>query len=75
MYRIDVQAEINVQVEKFLKNIKHARQNRRAGGKIFSKSINVQTKIILCRGNFGEAISCHWNFGILWDVLEYFGIL
>ena len=45
MYQIDVQDEINVQEGKFLKNIKCAGQNRRAGGKIFSKSINVQTKI------------------------------
>ena len=52
VYRIDVQTEINVQVGKFLKNIKRAGQNRRAEGKIFSKSINVQTKIRPCRGNF-----------------------
>ena len=82
MYRIDVQAEINVQVEKFLKNIKRAGQNRRAGGKIFSKSINVQTKIRPCRGevwggNFlplelWDTLRC---FGILKDTLEYFRIL
>ena len=35
---IDVQGEINVQVGKFLKNIKRAGQNRRAGGKIFLKN-------------------------------------
>ena len=35
--RIDVQAQINVQVGKFLKNIKSAGQNRRAGGKLFLK--------------------------------------
>ena len=52
VYRIDVQEEINVQVGKFLKNIKRAGQNRRTGGKIFSKSINVQTKIRPCRGEF-----------------------
>ena len=52
VYRIDVQTEINVQVEKILKNIKRAGQNRRAGVKIFSKSINVQTKIRPCRGDF-----------------------
>ena len=52
MYRIDVLTEIKVQVEKFLKNNKRAGQNRRAGGKIFSKSINVQTKIRPCRGEF-----------------------
>ena len=72
VYRIDVQAEINVQVEKFLKNIKRAGQNRRAGGKIFSKSINVQTKIRPCRGEF-------WGGNFLplelWDTLGYFGIL
>ena len=42
MYRIDVQYEINVQVGKFSKNIKSAGQNRRAGGKLSGKSINVQ---------------------------------
>jgi hypothetical protein len=42
VYRIDVQYEINVQVGKFLKNIKRAGQNRRAGGKLSGKSINVQ---------------------------------
>ena len=52
MYRIDVQAKINVQVRKILKNIKRAGQNRRTVGKIFSKSINVQTKIKLSRGDF-----------------------
>ena len=52
VYRIDVQDEINVQVGKFLKNIKCAGQNRRAGGNFFSKSINVQTKIRPCRGDF-----------------------
>ena len=39
MYRIDVQYKINVQVEKFLKNIKRAGQNRRAGGNFFLKNI------------------------------------
>ena len=33
VYQIDVQGKINVQVEKFLKNIKHAGQNKHAGGK------------------------------------------
>ena len=42
MCRIDVQDEINVQVGKFLENIKRAGQNRRAGGKFSGKSINVQ---------------------------------
>ena len=42
VYRIDVQVEINVQGEKFLKNIKCAGQIRRAGGKFSGKSINVQ---------------------------------
>ena len=37
VYRIDVQYEINVQVGKFLKNIKRAGQNRRAGGNFFLK--------------------------------------
>ena len=37
MYRIDVQYEINVQVGKFLKNIKRAGQNRRAWGIFFSE--------------------------------------
>ena len=37
VYRIDVQYEINVQVGKFLKKIKRAGQNRRAGGKKFWK--------------------------------------
>ena len=44
MCRIDVQGKINVQVEKFLKNIKRAGQNRRAGGTFSGKSINVQGK-------------------------------
>jgi hypothetical protein len=52
VYRIDVQDEINVQEGKFLKIIKRAGQNRRAGRKIFSKSINVQTKIRPCRVDF-----------------------
>ena len=42
--RIERNSEINVQVEKFLKNIKHAGQNRRAGGTFSGKSINVQGK-------------------------------
>jgi hypothetical protein len=37
-----VQYEINVQVGKFLKNFKRAGQNRRVGGKLSGKSINVQ---------------------------------
>ena len=50
VYRIDVQGKINVQVEKFLKNIKRAGQNRRAGEKPV-KSIIVQVGffcIVLC---------------------------
>ena len=39
VYRIDVQDEINVQVGKFLEDIKHAGQNRHAGGKILLKNI------------------------------------
>jgi hypothetical protein len=42
VYRIDVQYEINVQVGKFLKSFKRAGQNRRVGGKLSGKSINVQ---------------------------------
>ena len=45
VYRIDVQDEINVQVGKFLKNIKRAGQNRRAGRKFSGKLINVQGEI------------------------------
>jgi hypothetical protein len=76
-----VQGEINVQVGKFLKNIKRAGQNRRAGGKIFSKSINVQTKIRPCRGGFWggnflplelwDTLGCFW---ILWNTLEFFAL-
>ena len=44
--RIDVQGKINVQVEKFLKNIKRAGQNRSAGGTFSGKSINVQGKYL-----------------------------
>ena len=47
VYRIDVQYGINVQVGKFLKNIKRAGQNRRSGGKLFGKSINVQGEKLL----------------------------
>ena len=46
--QIDVYGEINVQVGKFLENIKRAGPNRRAGGKFSGKSINVQG------GNFLE---------------------
>ena len=42
VYRIEVQDQINVQVEKFLENIERAGRNRRAGGKISGKSVNVQ---------------------------------
>ena len=47
-----MQDEINVQEGKFLKNIKRAGHNRRAGRKIFLKLINVQTKIRPGRGEF-----------------------
>jgi hypothetical protein len=47
VYRIDVQVEINVQVGKFLKNIKRAGQNKPAGGKNSGKSIIVQVGIFL----------------------------
>ena len=40
--QIDVYSEINVQVGKFLENIKRAGRNRRAGEKFSGKSINVQ---------------------------------
>ena len=40
VYRIEVQDEINMQVGKFLKNIKLAGQNKPAGGKIFWKINN-----------------------------------
>ena len=40
--QIDVYGEINMQVGKFLENIKRAGQNRRAGEKISGKSIIVQ---------------------------------
>jgi hypothetical protein len=42
VYQIDVEDEINVQVGKFLENIKRAGRNRCAGGKFYEKSINVQ---------------------------------
>ena len=48
MYQIDVQDEVKMQVGKFLENIKHAGQNRRAGGKFSGKSINMEG------GNFLE---------------------
>ena len=47
VYQIDVQDEINVQVEKFLKNIKRAGHIRRVGGTFSGKSINVQGEKIL----------------------------
>ena len=48
--RIDVQGEINMQVEKFFKNIKRAGQNRRTGGKLSGKSINMQGENFLENG-------------------------
>ena len=46
VYRIDVQTQINVQVEKFYKKNKRAGHIRRAGGFFSSeKSINVQVGI------------------------------
>ena len=45
VYRIDVQDEINVQVGKFLKNIKRAGQNRRAGRKFSGKLINMHARL------------------------------
>ena len=38
VYRIDVQYEINVQVGKFLENIKRADQNKAVQGGIFSQN-------------------------------------
>jgi hypothetical protein len=54
VYRIDVQYEINVQVEKFLKNIKRAGQNRRAGWKFFLKNIKRAGRNRRAGGNFLE---------------------
>ena len=58
---LNVQDGINVQEEKFLKNIKRVGHNRRAGGNFFSKSINVQTKIKPCRVDFlsGKSLNVH----------------
>ena len=55
--QIDMQNEINVQVENFLKGIKRINVNMQdridmQGEFFFSKSINVQTKIRPCRGEF-----------------------
>ena len=64
VYRIDVQYEINVQVGKFLKNIKRAGQNRRAGGICFWK-INKRAGWNKCAGEitiFKILIKVH-NFG------------
>ena len=60
VYRIDVQYKINLQVGKFLKNIKRAGQNRCAGGIFFSKlSINVQGEINVQGGfHFKTLILC-----------------
>ena len=55
VYRID---EINMQVGKFLKNIKPAGQNRRAGGEFSGKSINVQ-------GQRSVLLLLHLNLSIL----------
>ena len=52
VYRIDVQYEINVQVGKFLKNIKRAGQNRRAGRKIYLKNIKRAGRNKRAGGNF-----------------------
>ena len=60
VYRIDVQYKINVQVGKFLKNIKRAGQNRCAGGKLSGKSINVQGEIFL-----KKALILHFNDSVM----------
>ena len=52
VYQIDVQCEINVQVGKFLKNIKLAGQNRRAGRKINLKNIKGAGRNNRAGGNF-----------------------
>ena len=54
VYQIDVWDEINVQVGKFLKNIKCAGQNRRAGGKFFLKKIKRAGLNRRAGGNFQE---------------------
>ena len=51
VYRIDVQYKINVQMGKFLKNIKRAGQNRHAGGKFSGKSIIMQGENKRAGGN------------------------
>ena len=65
MYRIDVQYEINVQVGKFSKNIKRAGQNRRAGGKLSGKSINVQGEKFLEIESNSKSKSIQDIFGYL----------
>ena len=42
VYRIEVQAQINLQVGKFLKINKHAVRNKRAGEKSGKQSSNLQ---------------------------------
>ena len=53
VYRIDVQDKTNVQVGKFLKNIKHAGQNKCAGGEIFFKNIKRAGQNRRAGGKFG----------------------
>ena len=52
VYWIDVQYEINVQVGKFLNNIKRAGKNRRAGRKIYLKNIKRAGQNRRTGGNF-----------------------
>ena len=58
-----------MQVGKFLENIKHAGQNRRAGGKFSEKTLNVQDKIDQNRragGKFSEK-SINVQGGSFWE--------
>ena len=72
MYRIDVQYEINVQVGKFLKNIKRAGQNRHAGGIFFSKiSINVQGGILFQNINFVHKLVLLMDINLS-NVMKYY---
>jgi hypothetical protein len=60
-------------VGKFLENIKRADQNKAVqGGNVFSKSINVQPKILQCRGIFfSKFIKVQAR---LFGTLEYFTV-
>ena len=54
MCRIDVQGKINMQVGRFLKNIKRAGQNRRAGGTFSGKLINVYARLFGTLEDFAQ---------------------